>query len=1223
MKYRDIIQFESLNEVVKFNRLSDEDYRKNTVSSYVFSDTYEKTIIPAICKNLDYTAGYETFGLQIVGTYGTGKSHLMSLFSLIAENADYLPLVKNETAAKVLGVIAGKYKIVRFELGSADELWNLVCHQIDLKFKDWGIDYSIAADNKQDMYKDKLNRMMAKFEETFPDKGLMIVIDEMLSYLKGRSGSANLNRDLAVIQALGELCDHSKFRMVFGVQELIYSSPEFQFAAKMLNQVSQRYRQIEITKQDVQYVTEQRILKKTPEQKDVIRKHLSKFTEFFTDIHANLDEYVNLFPVNPSFFDNFQQIKIGKSQREILKTLSSKFEKIADDEVPEEEPGLICYDSYWDDLQSSQMQTYPDIRRITEIMETIHQKIRDNFTGARAKKIPLAHRIANACAVKILQDSLEKANGANAISLVDDLCYFDKSCFDRELLVDTVNTTANQIIQATDGQYFTMNAANQEYHIRVEGGVNYEQKIKAFVSTMSEDNKDSHFFNFLVEYLPISTEQYRREFKIFPCVADWASHKIQLDGYIFMGNPSERCTTHPEQNFYIYFMPIFNKANMKHGDEADSVYIHLESVSDEMKELIELYAASEALIASSDSSQKRFYENYKNKYVDALKPVFQRDFLQCTEVIYMGERQTITPEMLSSGSKEQAVLNIVSNVLEDYFCQQKPDYPKFTLLTSVMTSTNRDAILKSARSKISNPAMGSRDGDSILAGLGLLQDNQLSISTSIYALSLKEKLENKGKGQVLNRDEILHRFYKEWENDWRSNDYGLESDLEFLVLSTMVALGEIEINYPNGNNINAANIKHIVDMPKEGTFSFSHIRHPKGMNLAAVKELFIGITGKDLTSQLQNPEVYQQLVAQAKALAARAVTSCNTLKSGLKLENIQIIGEMEANSMKAQLAALSGLCDKISNYASAAKIRNIPAEWTAEVLKKIFASKSFIDSINKGDKLIKELSPRIDYLNQALQYMTDDAMKAAVTKALAKVDDIEINNDNKIEAYKKELDTLKEQYATWYIDVYKEFHISGLQDTEKRKTMNSNTKKVCDAVCGSDHDNGYISVAHKYGEWTRKMAQLTTGTQPTVQSMFSSPYAGFNPTQYIGKKLPELKDLNEELDSIFNDVDDALQLILSDKQLQINKDILDDSQKGLLDRYTAKSEDLSPNNAERLYDIVCKLHQGIQRITITQDELRSQFNRPMTPDEAIKTFRNYINSLTAGGKSDNIRIILN
>ena len=152
-------------------------------------------------------------------------------------------------------------------------------------------------------------------------------------------------------------------------------------------------------------------------------------------------------------------------------------------------------------------------------------------------------------------------------------------------------------------------------------------------------------------------------------------------------------------------MPIFNKENIKHGDEADSVYIHLESVSEEMKELIELYAASEALVVSSDTSQKRFYENYKVKYVEKLKPVFQRDFLQCTEVVYMGEKQTITPEMMRSGSKEQVISNIASTVLEDYFCKQMPDYPKFTLLTSVMTGTNRETMLKSARSKIANPAM--------------------------------------------------------------------------------------------------------------------------------------------------------------------------------------------------------------------------------------------------------------------------------------------------------------------------------------------------------------------------------------------------------------------------------------------------------------------------------------------------------------------------------------
>ena len=129
---------------------------------------------------------------------------------------------------------------------------------------------------------------------------------------------------------------------------------------------------ITITKQDVQFVVQQRLLKKTDAQRDIIRQHLSKFTEFFTDMHAKLEDYVSLFPVNPSFFENFQQIRISKSQREVLKTLTGKFQAIFDKDIPETEPGLICYDQYWDDLQAPEMQTDADVRRVTAIMQTVH-----------------------------------------------------------------------------------------------------------------------------------------------------------------------------------------------------------------------------------------------------------------------------------------------------------------------------------------------------------------------------------------------------------------------------------------------------------------------------------------------------------------------------------------------------------------------------------------------------------------------------------------------------------------------------------------------------------------------------------------------------------------------------------------------------------------------------------------------------------------------------------
>jgi len=261
MKYSELINFEPITEVIKFSKTHKSEYQKNLVKTFVFSDTFKTVLIPLMVRNLDFNNSGETFGLQVVGNYGTGKSHLMSLVSLIAEYENLIELVKDEVPKRELSKVSGKFKVLRFELSGTESLWEFITFKIESYFDGVGISFSFEGHGVL-TYADKLKLMMAEFEDQFPDKGFLLVIDEMLAYLKGRSTPEKLNQDLQVLQALGQACDSSKFKFVFGVQEMIYHSPEFQFAADMLQKVNDRYRDIKITKEDVAYIVKNRLLSK-------------------------------------------------------------------------------------------------------------------------------------------------------------------------------------------------------------------------------------------------------------------------------------------------------------------------------------------------------------------------------------------------------------------------------------------------------------------------------------------------------------------------------------------------------------------------------------------------------------------------------------------------------------------------------------------------------------------------------------------------------------------------------------------------------------------------------------------------------------------------------------------------------------------------------------------------------------------------------------------------
>ena len=1218
MKYSELIHFEPITEVVKFSETHKSDYQKNLVKTFVFSETFKDHLIPLMVRNLDFTYSGESFGLQVVGNYGTGKSHLMSLVSLIAEHEELIDLVQEEKPKKSLKAISGKFKVLRFELGGTESLWDFVTFKIERYFNELGINFSFDGHGAI-TYADKLKLMMAEFEEKFPDKGFLVVIDEMLAYLKGRSTPDKLNQDLQVLQALGQACDSSKFKFIFGVQEMIYHSSEFQFAADMLQKVNDRYKDIMITKEDVAFIVKNRLLSKNEHQKQKIKEHLDPFLSFFTDMHGRTQDYVELFPVHPTYFENFERIRIGKSQREILKTLSNQFTEILELEVPTDNPGLLTYDKYWEDIQKSQdLMAIPDVRKVKEITETINDKIESYFTGVRAKKKNIARRITNACAIKLLQHELNKQNGTNVEHLVDDLCLTDSLASDRDFLIDIMDSTAQQIITATSGQYFDKDAENGEYHLRIEGGINFDQKIKDYAATMADGQKDEYFFKFLEINLPLDHNTYRTGFRIWEHTVEWKSHKTYRDGYIFFGNPNEKSTTHPRQHFYMYFMPIFDEAKKKRNHEEDEVYFIMDGLSNEFKQAVTLYGAALALEVRADSSQKAIYRQKIDELNKKARALFDSEYVQITKVDYQGKELPLNGYPLpgTGYTKEQIFSDVASVVFEKWFEQERPNYPKFSQLNAPVAKDNFDRLVKQALAKIANPEQSNRDGEGILSGLGLWVPGMLDYSHSPYAKSLLTLLKEKGEGQVLNRQEIIE-YVEKSDNLWLSKDFKIEAELEFIVLATLAALGELEITLSSGKSINSTNLSDLKDIVKEDFYSFTHVKPPKGLNEAALKAMFIGLLGKDLSKHLKSESTYLELTMKANDWAKRTVSVLNKIQGGLIFKGIELISENKASEYRRSFTAFSGFCDKLANYTSEARMKNF--QFSVDDINRVLEAKPLIEKVENQLVEINHFNEDISYLQQCKQYITDVEFKEEITTEINQLATVLSSNNSKtIEEYKARLSQLKNRYADWYLKLYLKYRISEADNTQKQALLDSEEKAICDILKEAD----FLS-SGQYHQWLSKLAKLQPAdSNVNKELILTAPYQDFNPIDFEDESIVSVQVCKKELAELLGNWQQTLKDTLEDPMVKKNMSLLDPTQAKLLKDFESDTVKLQKDNALGIRNAIMSLHKGLEKIELSLDGMKATFNKPLTPDEAVDAFKAYVDNISKGKERDKIRIIL-
>lgn len=269
MKYRDLIQFDPIESVIVLRSADDRKKAEELVKSYVMSDNMAELISAKILSQLQLENVVDNKGILLVGNYGTGKSHLMSVVSAVASDENMLALAQNERFRQEAAVIAGKFEVLRIEIGSTTmSLRNIIVSNIEQDLKRRGITFKFPDVSTITNNKDSLMDMMAAFAEKYGDeRGYLVVVDELLDYLRTRKDT-ELMTDLGFMRELGEIIKSTRFRFISGVQEALFDNSAFRQVSSSLLKMKDRFEQVLIRSEDIAYVAQKRVLRKSAEQHD-------------------------------------------------------------------------------------------------------------------------------------------------------------------------------------------------------------------------------------------------------------------------------------------------------------------------------------------------------------------------------------------------------------------------------------------------------------------------------------------------------------------------------------------------------------------------------------------------------------------------------------------------------------------------------------------------------------------------------------------------------------------------------------------------------------------------------------------------------------------------------------------------------------------------------------------------------------------------------------------
>ena len=312
----ELVHLPPVRTVVRLADLADQSLRRHMAETFIFTGEVS-FVCSTILKKISATQGE---GFFIVGNYGSGKSHLLNVLSLILSDAaarDTFARACREGAAGDAGLAslleraaAVNPLVVEISLvehSSRQYLEQIILARVEDKLRK----HPGAAELPEgwrDMPRPEAFGTLCRSLSGAGWGGLVLLIDELSEFLRSKENARAYNEDIRFLQYLGEFAENIPAWIAATMQENLENTGSL--SEDMLHKIKDRYPvRFQLSGEHVKEIVSKRLVQKKKQAEKALPQVFNELELAFGRLPFSRREFDDLYPVHPGTVELLDELR--------------------------------------------------------------------------------------------------------------------------------------------------------------------------------------------------------------------------------------------------------------------------------------------------------------------------------------------------------------------------------------------------------------------------------------------------------------------------------------------------------------------------------------------------------------------------------------------------------------------------------------------------------------------------------------------------------------------------------------------------------------------------------------------------------------------------------------------------------------------------------------------------------------------------------------------------